>query len=74
MLIILFFFCIFTHQNDNTMKVRLLKVSDYVLLFIVGMTLASLKPFGWLNVIGIIVGSASMIVAVIIDYRGRYKK
>ena len=56
------------------MKVRLLKVSDYVLLFIVGMTIASLKPFGWLNVIGIIVGSASMIVAVIIDYRGRYKK
>ena len=45
-----------------------------ILLFIGGMALASLKPFGWLNVLGIIGGSAAMIAAVILDYKGRWKK
>ncbi|MBO4644969.1 MAG: hypothetical protein J5642_00450 [Bacteroidales bacterium] len=56
------------------MKARFLTVYDYVILFIVGMTLASLKPFGWINVLGIIGGSAAMIAAVVIDHKNARRR
>ncbi|MBP5557090.1 MAG: hypothetical protein J6X65_05235 [Bacteroidales bacterium] len=56
------------------MKASFGNIAVLILLFIGGMTLASLKPFGWLNVLGIIGGSAAMIAAVILDYKGRWKK
>jgi len=55
------------------MKASFGNIAVLILLFIGGMTLASLKPFGWLNVLGIIGGSAAMIAAVILDYKGRWK-
>ncbi len=51
------------------MKASMGNIAVLVLLFIGGMALASLKPFGWLNVLGIIGGSAAMITAVIIDHK-----
>ena len=56
------------------MKASFENIAVLILLFIGGMALASLKPFGWLNVLGIIGGSAAMIAAVILDYKSRWKK
>ena len=55
------------------MKASFGNIAVLVLLFIAGMALASLKPFGWLNVLGIIGGSAAMITAVILDYKSRWR-
>ena len=56
------------------MKASFGNIAVLILLFIGGMTLASLKPFGWLNVIGIIGGAAAMITAVVLYYNSRWKK
>ena len=56
------------------MKASFGNIAVLILLFIGGMALASLKPFGWINVLGIIGGSAAMIAAVILDYKSRWKK
>ena len=42
------------------MKASFGNIAVLILLFIGGMALASLKPFGWINVLGIIGGSAAM--------------
>ncbi len=60
--------------KNNIMKASFGNIAVLILLFIGGMALASLKPFGWLNVLGIIGGSAAMIAAVILDYKSRWKK
>ena len=65
---------IYIIKKNNTMKASFGNIAVLILLFIGGMTLASLKPFGWLNVIGIIGGAAAMITAVVLDYNSRWKK